>query len=400
MAQAIALASSRYEERAWERSMDTLIEKLLRTDHQNTLDSALDKLFPNDPIAYDVLMESIEAVSSSGSLEHGGQRYEAVLLAFPVLAWTRFAIYSGPIAADPLITIAAQLHAHLLADDTRVALAPTLYSIDQLPRTHTETHALTLRMAQAALGEAVLKPLANPPETAPFLADTRYILATVVVPTGAPLFRWQAEGAALDIVALRQNAMEQLRAQAQPTIERLLPGCGIELMLPEAYYVACRDADRAIRPMSVHSAIHYLTHLIGVEPDGLSAIIGSFGDETGDMRVDEYRISFTVLQQPEVVYGIVWPLYGQEEDSEEPVASAAALIEPILSGAEVDIPPPVTQLVLALRANGITDIMRHNERFPMEFCEDCGAPLFCDREGELVHAELPEDTPQASGHLH
>ena len=400
MAQAIALASSRYEERAWERSMDTLIEKLLRTDHQNTLDSALDKLFPNDPIAYDVLMESIEAVSSSGTLEHGGQRYEAVLLAFPVLAWTRFAIYSGPIAADTLITIAAQLHAHLLADDTRVALAPTLYSIDQLPRTHTETHALTLRMAQAALGELVLKPLANPPETAPFLADTRYILATVVVPAGAPLFRWQAEDAPLDIVALRQNAMEQLRAQAQPTIERLLPGCGIELMLPEAYYVACRDADRAIRPMSVHSAIHYLTHLLGVEPDGLSAIIGSFGDETGDMRVDEYRISFTVLQQPEVVYGIVWPLYGQEEDSEEPVASAAALIEPILSGAEVDLPPPITQLVLALRANGITEIMRHNERFPMEFCEDCGAPLFCDREGELVHAELPEDTPQASGHLH
>ena len=33
------------EERAWERSMDVLIEKLLRTDHQNTLDSALDKLF-------------------------------------------------------------------------------------------------------------------------------------------------------------------------------------------------------------------------------------------------------------------------------------------------------------------------------------------------------------------
>lgn len=400
MAQAIALASSRYEERAWERSMDTLIEKLLRTDHQNTLDSALDKLFPNDPIAYDVLMESIEAVSSSGTLEHGGVAYEAVLLAFPVLAWTRFAVYSGPIAADTLITIAAQLHAHLLADDTRVALAPTLYSIDQLPRTHAETHALTSRMAQAALGGAALKPLANPPETAPFLADTRYILATVVVPTGAPLFRWQAEDATLDIVALRQGAMEQLRAQAQPTIERLLPGCGIELMLPEAYYVACRDADRAIRPMSVHSAIHYLTHLLGIEPDGLSAIIGSFGDETGDMRVDEYRISFTVLQQPEVVYGIVWPLYGQEEDSEEPVASAASLIEPILSGAEVDLPPPITQLVLALRANGITDIMRHNERFPMEFCEDCGAPLFCDRDGELVHAEMPEDTLQASGHLH
>ena len=86
LAQAIGLASSRHEERAWEHSLDNLIEKLLRTDHQNTLDSALDKLFTTDPIAYDVLMESIEAVSSSGTVEHEGQQYDALLLAFPVLA--------------------------------------------------------------------------------------------------------------------------------------------------------------------------------------------------------------------------------------------------------------------------------------------------------------------------
>jgi hypothetical protein len=399
LAQAIALASSRHEERAWERTLDALIEKLLRTDHQNTLDSALDKLFGADPIAYDVLMESIEAVSSSGTVEHDGQRCDALLIAFPILAWTRFSIFSGPIAGDTLITLAAQLHAHLLADDTRVALAPMLYSIDQLPRTHAETYTLTQRMAQAALGETVLKPLMNPPETAPFLADTRYLLATVVAPANGAFFRWETSEPPLDIIALRQSAMEQLRAQSQPTIERLLPGCGIELMMPEAYYVACREADRAIRPVSVHSAVHYLTHLLGVEANGLSAIIGAFGDESAELRVDEYRISFTLLQQPEVVYGIVWPLYGQEEDSEDQAGATAATGIPV-AGAEAEVPSPITQVVLALRANGVTDIMRHQERFPMEFCEDCGAPLFCDREGELVHAELPEDTPQASGHLH
>jgi hypothetical protein len=376
-----------------------LIEKLLRTDHQNTLDSALDKLFSTDPIGYDVLMESIEAVSSSAVVEHDGKRYDALLIALPVLAWTRFAIFSGAVAADTLITLAAQLHAHMLADETRVALAPMLYSIDQLPRTHAETHALTLRMAQAALGNTVLKPMANPPETAPFLADTRYLLAAVVAPADGPLFRWQGVEATQDIIAQRQSAIDAFRAQAKPTIERLLPGCGVELLAPEAYYVACREADRAIRPVSVHSAIHYLTHILSVEPNGLSAIIGAFGDEGADMRVDEYRISFTLRDQPEVVYGIVWPLYGQEEDSEEPVSASAGM--PLTAPpADADMPPPITQLVLALRANGITDIMRHQERFAMEFCEDCGAPLFCDREGELVHAELPEDTPQASGHLH
>ena len=35
-----------------------------------------------------------------------------------------------------------------------------------------------------------------------------------------------------------------------------------------------------------------------------------------------------------------------------------------------------------------------------EFCEDCGAPLFCDASDDMVHAEMPEDSGQNSGHLH
>jgi hypothetical protein len=399
LAQAMTLASSRQEERAWERSLDVLLQRLLRNDHQNTLDSALDKLFATDPPAYDTLMEAAEAISSSCSIEEDGQRHDALLIAFPILAWTRFSIASGNIGGDILITLAAQMHGHLLADDARIAIAPTLYSIDQLPRTHAETFTLTQRMARAALGGPMLKPLAHLPETAPFLADTRYLLATVVAPQGGAFFRWQQAEPPFDIFALRQATMEQLRSQAQPTIERLLPGCGIELMMPEAYFVACREADRAIRPMSVHAAVHYLTHVLSVDANGLAAIIGAFGDESADGRVDEYRISFTLRDQPEVIYGIVWPLYGQEEDSEESVPALASAPLPTQI-ADLEGAPPIAQVVLALRANGISDIVRHHERFEMEFCEDCGAPLFCDREAELVHAEMPEDAEQVSGHLH
>ncbi|HEX7649512.1 MAG TPA: DUF2863 family protein, partial [Noviherbaspirillum sp.] len=45
-------------------------------------------------------------------------------------------------------------------------------------------------------------------------------------------------------------------------------------------------------------------------------------------------------------------------------------------------------------------IKRHSERFPMEFCEDCGAPLYPDSDGELVHAEMPEDVPSGTEHFH
>ena len=36
----------------------------------------------------------------------------------------------------------------------------------------------------------------------------------------------------------------------------------------------------------------------------------------------------------------------------------------------------------------------------MHFCGDCGAPLFADPTGELVHAEMPEDAPAGTEHFH
>ncbi len=390
-AQAIVQAGSRLEERAWEHNLDALLQKLLKNDHQNTVDAALDNLFKVESGAYDVLMESIEAVSESCVIEHEGARYDALLIAAPILAWTRFSIASGPIAADMLTTLSAHLNAHLLAPDTRLAMAPTLFAIDQLPRTHADTLAVTQRMAQAALKSHALKQLVNPPQTAPFLADTRYLLATVVAPAGAPLFRWQASQA----LAERDEALAQWRAQAMPNIARLLPGCGIELLLPEAYFVACREADRQIRPASIRAAVHYLTHTLNVEPKKLRAVIGDFGDEP-DGRVDEYRVGFTLEQDADVVYGVVWPLYGPE-DEEKPDDQSTAILSMQAAAGRVS---SITEILSLLRGCGVSEIKRHTERFPMEFCEDCGAPLYPDPEGELVHAEMPDDAPQGPGHFH
>ena len=37
---------------------------------------------------------------------------------------------------------------------------------------------------------------------------------------------------------------------------------------------------------------------------------------------------------------------------------------------------------------------------PMEYCDDCGAPMYPDPEGQPVHAELPETGEQPPAHLH
>jgi len=393
-AQGMTQASSRLEERVWERNLDALLQKALKNGHQNVIDAALEHLFNTDLGAYDMLMESVEAGSESCRLEHEGTAFDALLIALPILAWTRFSIASGTISDEVRTVLCAHLHGHLLASDARLALAPTLFAIDQLPRTHTETHTLTQRLAQAAIKGTPLRPLASPPETAPFLADTRYLLAAVAVRAGEPLFHWQTTANGAD----RAHALAQWRTQAGPSIVSLLPGCGVELLLPEAYYVACREADKQIRPVSIRAAVNYLTEALGVEPSGLRAIIGAFSEDPVGGRVDEYRIGFTLRQNAEVVYGVVWPLYGQEDEEETVSTTLEALMTP--ETLAVELRTPIEEIVALLRACGVTHIKRHNERFPLEFCEDCGAPLYADAEAELVHAEMPEDVPQGSGHFH
>ncbi len=395
LARGMAQSASRLEERLWENQVDILLHKLLKGAHQDVIDSALEQTFNTDIAAYDALLEAVEAGSESCSVERDGQPWHALLIAIPILAWTRFSIASGTIPDDMRTILCAHLHGHLLAEGTCLALAPTLFSIDQLPRTHSETFALTQRMAQAAVKGAAIKPLANAPETAAFLADTRYLLATVAAPAGAPLFGWQATHQPED----RATALAQWRAQATPNIATLLPGCGIELLMPEAYYVACREADRLIRPASIRAAVHYLTQTLNVDASGLRAIIGGFSEEPLSGRVDEYRIGFTLRQTSEVIYGVVWPLYGQEDEEETDLAPTfEALTTPELLEAEQRT--PLEEITALLRACGVTHIKRHAEHFPLEFCEDCGTPLYPDPEAELVHAEMPEDAPPGPGHFH
>lgn len=395
-AQAVVQAASRLEERSWEHSLDTQLQKLLRTGHQDTIDNTLGSLFRQDLNAYDVLMDSVEAVSESAAIVHEEVRYDALLVAVPVLAWTRFSIASGPLAADAVNVLSTHFAAHLLADGVKMAMAPTLYSIDQLPRSHVETYAKTQKLALAALKGTTVKSSAKEPETAPFLADTRYLLVAVVAAAGAPLFRWQAPALQTDFVAERSAALEQWRTQAAPTLARMLPGCGIELLLPEAYYVACREADKLIRPVSVRAAVHYLTHTLAIEPSELRAVVAGFGEESAEGQVDEYRIAFTLRQAPEVIYGIVWPLYGQEDEDGTPIEG---LIQ-VGIAAQGKQKTPVDEIVEHLQAAGVTQIKRHSERFVGEYCDDCGAPLFADPSGELAHPEMPEDTPQGTEHFH
>jgi len=100
----------------------------------------------------------------------------------------------------------------------------------------------------------------------------------------------------------------------------------------------------------------------------------------GDDRVDEYRIGFTLPGDDDVAHGVVWPLYGREDENTRP--------------------RPPEELVAQLNECGITEVKKLTGTFTPEYCEDCGAPLFANPEGEIVHAELPEEADTHAAHFH
>lgn len=387
LALAVAQSASRIEDLDWQAKLDSLVTKSLKLHHQEMLEAATEHLFQTHPNGYEVLTETLESVSTCTHLEHEGKAYTSLLVAAPILAWTRFEIASGTIPAESLTILNTQLSAHLLAEQTRLRLLPTLYSIDQLPRNHVETYALLERHSQSMLKNTPAPAEAERAQTVPFLADIRYVLGVLLVPAGQPIFQWQTIDAPYDCAQAKSDALLQWQQQTEATIKRLLPGCGVELLLPEAYYTACREADIKIRPATIRSALFYLTQSLGKEADQFTVIIASFGEQENPGQIDEYRLSFCLRDAPEVIYGVVWPLY-QAEDQITAVN---------LDGNE----QLAGEIPAILQECGVTDIIQLEEIFAMEFCDDCGTPLFADRDSDLVHTEMPDDAPTPGAtHFH
>lgn len=371
----LAHSGSRTEDRYWEGQLARRIERLLDTGHPQALYDSLDRLHQTDVEAYGALIESVEHCAESVLVEAHGQTWQVLLVAAPVVAWTRFRIPSGAVSAQTAQALSAHWQAHVLSRSVRFAMVPYLYSLDQLPRDFGELRRLARKLGLSALGTAPLRlEFKAMPETADMLADTRFLLGAVAAPVGEPVFRWQSQEAQEH--ASRVQCLEDWVAQARPNLEPLLPGCGFECLLPDAYHINLRESDRRVRPYAITAGVHFLTHALALEPAGLKATVAAFGTE----RVDEYRIGLSVGDSEDVAHGVVWPLLGAESESDEPT--------------------PLERIRETLREAGVSELRVWPEVTEPEYCEDCGAPLYPNHKGEVVHAELPEDVEPESTHFH
>ena len=145
-------------------------------------------------------------------------------------------------------------------------------------------------------------------------------------------------------------------------------------MLPDAYHAGCRNADRLSRPYSLKASVDFLQTTLGLMPADIRAVVGPCYDR----RMEEYRVGLGPKNSDDTFHGIVWPLLGAEDEATD----AAGEIEAML------------------REAGVKEVLFLDHHFPMEFCDDCGAPLFPNAEAELVHAEMPEEAGTNSQALH
>lgn len=370
-----AVSTCRVEDAFWECRLVALVEKLFADNDEATLTAALDHLYGAGGRAYDELADVIEACCETRPIEprgetDGNRGLDVVMIAAPVLAWSRLSIPTGVIAPDTLTNLRTHLGAHVLAANVRCALVNYFFSPDQLPQSYVATAQLAEKLARAALHERHINfDASGQDETLPFLSDVRYVLGAVAASRGQPLFRWQEDDGS------RSEALRQWRTQGGEVLRPLLPACAFEPLLPQPYHTATREADRASRPYSLRAAVAFLQTTLNVAATNLRAIVAPFYDR----QLEEFRIGFALGAASEIIHGVVWPLLENEDESVEAPA----------------------QIELVLKEAGLHQIVLLDERFPLEYCDDCGAPLFPNAEGEPVHAELPEEQAEAAPrHLH
>ncbi|MEZ5648995.1 MAG: DUF2863 family protein [Burkholderiaceae bacterium] len=371
----IANSGSRVEDRYWDALLGERLARLLANGHAQPVYDALERLNQTDPDSYGALIEAVEEHSESVTVEGDDGPWQILLISAPLVAWTRFAIPTGAIARALRDSLVDSLRSLVLAQGARLYLMPSLLSIDQLPRDYADLRRLTARLGEACLRETPPNGQRDLPEAADMLADARFLVGAVAVRPGDPVFRWQ--NADLREQGGRVQALEKWVEHARPIAEQLLPGCGFECLLPDAYHINMRESDRRVRPYGIRASVHFLTHALDVEPAEIRAVVAGFGFE----RVDEYRIGLSVDRDGEdVAHGVVWPLLGAES--------------------EQDDPPPLTRIRQCLREAGITEISVWPNVTEPEYCEDCGAPMYPNDKGEVVHAELPGDVSADQGHFH
>ena len=369
LATSAAASTSRLEDRYWDATLESALKPMLTPAGQQTIEAALERLWTAYGRAYDVLADAVEATIESSTLEHEGQSWNMLMFVVPLLAWSRTRIASGVLRSAELDALRVQLQAHVFSGQARLALLNYLFTPDQLPNSYYEETQLAKELFGATLEQRNLTlKTEGLPEALDFVSDARFVIGAVAVPQGQPVFAWAEPNGSLETA--QQSWLQQGHAALLP----MLAGVNFEMLMPGAFFATLRKTDRESRLFHIRAGVAYLQASLNHSPAQIGAVFAPFQDKN---ELLEYRIGLGGVPANEIWHGITWPVMSIDE-----IENAGNEIREVLTQA------------------GISHIVEHEHRFPLEYSEEYGDPLFPTANGEVVRAELPEELASAPMQLH
>lgn len=367
-------ANSQIEHVFWEIQIKAALNQLLKAKKEDSLEQALEYFAHHQSMAYELLVEHLEALTESQSITFQKKNYDVLLISAPIVLWTRYQL-PQKLALEPALftELSQQFQSLLLAKGCVAAFLPELLGFEQLPQSFTDTRLFTQQLGQQALKPGKQKNLVNSAQLGndEALAEARFFVGAAVVPQHQPIFQWQAKPE--QGTTLHAQAVASWKAVANKLLSPLFTGCSTEFLAPGPFYASNRLADLQLRPAALKASVTWLHAVTGVAPSSLRATFAACGSN----EVEEYRIGLTTQQSNNVMYGCIWPVLTKDEANPDLFDSGLNATADTIS--------------TLLRELGVRDIRRLPGLHELDGCDDCGAPYFPNPLGELVHPELPED---------
>ncbi len=351
----------------WERQflIDSLLKKVeLRLNRADdaALEDALNFLADEAPNAHDILADIVEAASEIPKPKPALKNLHCQLIACPVLAWSRYSVPGGKLSREFLRDFGAVFLENIASPNVRhLILGNFLLSPDELPQSFSQIYALSNQFADKKKDSQKFSIFDLKIKDSPkneFLSDVRFVLALLVVEKGQPLFIWQD-----DPKITREIVAAIWAEKSRKVFAPALVGAMYQPLLPASFNAACRQSDLESRGYALDSAIQFLKESLHILPEQMRVIVAYCYSRQGE----EYRISLAT-HHGHVLYGVVWPMLPGENDEGEVLSE-------------------IQEIAKKHRILGFNVL---NERLPLEFCDDCGSPLFPTLSGEFLHPQMPQ----------
>ena len=359
-------SSSIYEDALCDEALEQAYNSIFATGEDSEIESALHSLKADeDSSAYDALLAMAEDCAQSYSDERGCHQ----LVLIPLLAWSRYQIPSGKIDQNSLKGIADALRDRFATPEASVTMGDSLISADNLPEQLIAVRDLLLSLTSGRVHHgrvvSIAKLLKNSPPND--FSDSRYLVAAISAPSPSSLFAPQQRS-----YIERMRAIMEFSMAVHDILWPSMVGTVFQVQAPSGFYTAWRQTETSMRVFCLKSLISFVC-CMNYEPQNLlitTALFTKPGEPAEGENNSEIRIGVSTADRPEaIIAGVVWSMVNEDPDSLQQFAA--------------DI----------LRTENVNQIVSLDQVFPMEWCEDCGAPLYANSEGHVVHIEMPEEIP-------